>query len=70
MKFSGLCRKGFPIFLLSLALIGFVSPQIVMGASGESGGGGGVVVTPDGSTFIQMINFIFLIWVLNVLLYR
>ena len=69
MKFSGLCRKGFPIFLLSFALMCFVIPQTALGASGESGGGG-VTVTPDGSAFIQIINFVFLIWVLNILLYR
>ncbi|MCP4630429.1 MAG: ATP synthase F0 subunit B [bacterium] len=28
------------------------------------------MVTPDSSTFIQIINFVFLIWVLNVLLYK
>jgi len=69
MKFSGLCRKGFPIFLLSFALICFVIPQTVLGASGGSGGGG-VTVTPDSSALIQIVNFIFLIWVLNILLYR
>lgn len=70
MKFSGICRKGFPIFLLSFALICFILPQTVLGSSGESSGGGGVTVTPDSSTFIQIINFVFLIWVLNILLYR
>ena len=70
MKFSGICRKGFPIFLLSLALIGFVIPQPVLGSSGESGGGGGVTVTPDSSALIQIINFVFLIWILNILLYK
>ena len=69
MKFSGKHRKCFPIFLLLMAVISFVLPQVALGASGESGGGG-VVVTPDGSTFIQIINFVFLIWVLNVLLYK
>jgi len=69
MKFSGLCRKGFPIFLLSFFLICIFLPQSAIGASGESGGGG-VVVVPDGSVLIQIINFIFLIWVLNLLLYR
>ncbi len=69
MKFSGICRNGFPIFLLSFALICFVFPQSVLGSSGESGGGG-VTVIPDGSVLIQIINFVFLIWVLNILLYR
>ena len=69
MKISGICRKGFPIFLLSLALICFVIPHPVLGASGESGGGG-VTVTPDSSALIQIVNFVFLIWILNILLYK
>jgi F-type H+-transporting ATPase subunit b len=69
MKFSGICRKGYPIFLISLTLVCLVIPQSVLGSSGESGGGG-VTVTPDSSTLIQIINFVFLIWVLNLLLYR
>ena len=68
MKFSGIYRKSFPIFLLSFALIFFVFPQSVPGSSGQSGGG--VTVVPDGSVLIQIINFVFLIWVLNILLYR
>ena len=69
MKISGICRKGFTIFLLSFALVCFVLPQSVSGSSGESGGGG-VTVTPDGSVIIQIINFLFLIWILNLLLYK
>jgi len=69
MRISGVCRKGFPIFLLLFALASFVLPQSVLASSGESGGGG-VTVIPDGSVLIQIINFVFLIWVLNVLLYR
>ncbi|MBT8368615.1 MAG: ATP synthase F0 subunit B [Deltaproteobacteria bacterium] len=69
MKISGIYRKGFTIFLLSFALVCFFLPQSVLGSSGESGGGG-VTVTPDGSVIIQIINFLFLIWVLNILLYK
>ena len=69
MRFSGIYRKDFTIFLLSFALVCFVLPPSVLGASGESGGGG-VTVTPDGSFIIQIINFLFLIWVLNILLYK
>ena len=70
MGISGVYRKGFPIFIM-LALICLVLPQIVLGSSGESGGGGGgVTVTPDGSIVIQIVNFLFTIWVLNLLLYR
>jgi F-type H+-transporting ATPase subunit b len=70
MKISVVYRKGFPIFFILLALICLVVPQIVLGSSGESGGGGGVTVIPDGSIIIQIVNFLFAIWVLNVLLYR
>jgi F-type H+-transporting ATPase subunit b len=69
MKISGVYRKGFPVLIILLALICLVFPQIVLGSSGESGGGG-VTVTPDGSIIIQIVNFLFAIWVLNVLLYR
>jgi F-type H+-transporting ATPase subunit b len=69
MRISGVCRKGFPIFLLLFALASFVLPQAVLGSSGESGGGG-VKVVPDVSLLIQIVNFVFLIWVLNLLLYR
>src|SRR5210317_96718 len=69
MEISGVYRRGFPIFIISLALICLVFPQIVLGSSGESGGGG-VVVTPDGSIILQIVNFLFTIWVLNILLYR
>jgi F-type H+-transporting ATPase subunit b len=69
MRISGVCRKGFPILLSLFALVSFVLPQSVLGSSGESGGGA-VTVIPDGSLLIQIVNFVFLIWVLNMLLYR
>jgi len=69
MRISGVCRKSFPIFLLLFALAAFIFPQFVLGSSGESGGGG-VKVIPDESLLIQIANFVFLIWVLNTLLYR
>ena len=69
MRISGVCRKGFPIFLLLFALASFIFSQSAFGSSGESGGGG-VTVIPDGSLLIQIVNFVFLIWVLNMLLYR
>jgi F-type H+-transporting ATPase subunit b len=69
MKISGAYRKGFMVLINLAALICLVFPQTVLGSSGESGGGG-VTVTPDGSIIIQIVNFLFAIWVLNVLLYR
>lgn len=68
MKISGIRRKGFPV-LLVIALVCLVCAAPVLGSSEESGGGG-VTVIPDSSFLIQMINFVFLIWVLNILLYR
>jgi F-type H+-transporting ATPase subunit b len=70
MKISGVCRKGLPSFLLVLAVVCLMFPQAGLASSGESGGGGGVTVTPDGSLLIQIANFLFTIWVLNLLLYK
>ena len=70
MKISGVYRKGFPILIILSVLICLVYPPIVSAASEDSGGGGGVTVTPDGSIIIQIVNFLFTIWVLNVLLYK
>jgi F-type H+-transporting ATPase subunit b len=69
MNISGVCRKRFTIFLSLLALFCLIFPQAGLAASGESGGGG-VTVTPDGSILIQIVNFLFTIWVLNILLYK
>ena len=69
MKISGIYRKRFPHLLFLLALICILLPLHAFGSGGESGGGG-VTVTPDGSLFIQIANFIFTIWVLNLLLYK
>lgn len=62
MRISGICRKGFALPLLLLALVFFLFPLQAFAA--------GVVVVPDGSAFIQIVNFLFTIWVLNLLLYK
>jgi F-type H+-transporting ATPase subunit b len=69
MKISGIYRKGFPFLLILLVLICLIFPLHAFGSGGESGGGG-VTVTPDGSVLIQIANFVFTIWVLNLLLYK
>lgn len=68
MKFSGLGRIGYlsVVSLMAVLLVVFATPA--MAASGE--GGGGVTVVPDSSFIIQMVNFIFLILVLNFILYK
>ena len=69
MKISGIYRKGVSILPLLLAVFFLLNPLHAFGAGGESGGGG-VTVTPDGSILIQIANFVFTIWVLNLLLYK
>lgn len=69
MKISGIYRKTFPLLLSLPALVCLLFPLHAFGSGGESGGGG-VVVTPDSSLLIQIANFVFTIWVLNLLLYK
>ncbi|MEA3434885.1 MAG: ATPase [Thermodesulfobacteriota bacterium] len=69
MKSSGLSRKGFVVFVLFVAVGVLFSASIVLGSSGEESGGG-ITVIPDGSLLIQIVNFIFLIFILNIILYK
>ena len=69
MKSSGLSRKGFVVFALFMAVGVLFSASIVLGSSGEESGGG-ITVMPDGSLLIQVVNFIFLIFILNIILYK
>jgi F-type H+-transporting ATPase subunit b len=36
----------------------------------KNNGGGSLMINVDGSVFIQIVNFIILIWVLNIILYK
>jgi len=69
MKSSGLSRKGFMVFAFFLAVGVLFSASIALGSSGEESGGG-ITVIPDGSLLIQIVNFIFLIFILNIILYK
>ena len=62
MEISGVYRKRFTLPFVLIALICLLFPLHAFGA--------GVVVTPDGSLLIQIANFVFTIWVLNLLLYK
>jgi len=70
MKLFDRCRK-FPIFALVI-LIGLLSLSVSLplGASEGSQGGGGVTVMPDWSVGLQIINFLLILWILNLILYR
>jgi len=52
-----------------LALVDFTA-SLALGSSEGSKGGGGVTVIPDWSVGIQIINFLLIIWILNLILYR
>ncbi len=62
MKISGLNLKNYIVFILFLSL-SFVSfSGVAFGAS--------ISVLPDVSLFVQIANFLIIIWVLNIILYR
>ena len=68
MKVFRLCRACSGVVRFIPAVLVIFCVKVALGASeGESGG---VTVIPDWSVLIQIANFIFLIWVLNLILYR
>ena len=69
MKSSGLSRKGFVVFVFFMTVSLLLSASAVLGASGEESGGS-ITVIPDWSTLIQIVNFVFLIFILNIILYK
>ena len=60
MNLSGFGRKGYAIFIAATCLFN----------CGLAVASGGITVIPDKSVIIQVINFLFLIWVLNQILYK
>ncbi len=68
MKVFRLSRTCYAALRLIPAVILIFTVRVALGASeGESGG---VTVIPDWSVLIQIANFIVLIWVLNLILFR
>ena len=74
---SGLYEKAYPEILSAFQKMGLGNPTefydviITAGlAFGASEGGGGITVIPNISVIIQIANFLVLIWVLNIILYR
>ena len=70
MKISGSSRKLPTASVLMLSLCMILSAGIVFASEEGGGGGGGLTVIPDWTTLVQMANFLILIWVLNLILYR
>ena len=68
MRIFGLYRKFSAAALMTLVLV-LLTTSLALGASEESGGGG-ITVIPDGSLIIQIANFLLIIWILNLILYR
>ena len=62
-------RKWAAFFFVILAVIGLTA-SLALGSSEGSKGGGGVTVMPDWSVGIQIVNFLLIIWILNLILYR
>lgn len=69
MRFTGSGRNGPVVAGFVFLLLIYLTAGAALASGGESGGGG-VTVIPDGSTIIQIVNFVVLIILLNVILYR
>jgi F-type H+-transporting ATPase subunit b len=61
MKIVGLNRKGWIIFYFILASLLF---------AGVAYGAGGITVIPDWTLFVQIANFLLIVWVLNIVLFK
>jgi F-type H+-transporting ATPase subunit b len=70
MEVFGRYRKFSVIALVIVIAMLSLAVSAALGSSGESGGGGGVTVMPDWTVGIQIINFLVILWILNLILYR
>jgi F-type H+-transporting ATPase subunit b len=61
MKIVGLNRKGWIIFYFILASLWF---------AGVAFGAGGITVIPDWTLWVQIANFLLIVWVLNIVLFK
>ncbi len=76
MKKSDNFRNSFQNKRMSIVTIYFIAALMIFpisaafAASGGEDGGGGITVIPDWSVIIQLVNFLVLIWALNMILYK
>lgn len=68
MRIFGWYRKSSALLLMTLVIVLFAA-SLALGSSEESGGGG-ITVLPDESLIIQIANFLLIIWIMNLILYR
>jgi F-type H+-transporting ATPase subunit b len=68
MRIFGLYRKSSAVLLMTLVIV-LLAASLALGSSEESGGGG-ITVLPDESLIIQIANFLLIIWIMNLILYR
>jgi F-type H+-transporting ATPase subunit b len=61
MKIVGLNRNGWIIFYFILVSLLF---------AGVAFGAGGITVIPDWTLFVQIANFLLIVWVLNIVLFK
>ena len=64
MIVSGSSRKDFRVTAL------FVTIFLLCFVGDAFGAGGGITVIPDVSLLVQIVNFLLIIWILNVILYK
>ncbi len=62
MKISGSSRKGYIAFLFITASLLYTGVAF--------GSGGGITVLPDWTLWVQMANFLIIVWALNIVLLR
>ncbi len=63
--------SGFTLKVFSLTKLTAIQLLIVIAfCSASQASGGGIAVIPDKSTFIQIINFLLLIWMMNIIVYK
>lgn len=64
MMIPGSNRKAFSLSVILMTVYFLSGAGVVFGSSG------GISVIPNESLIIQIVNFLFLIWVLNIILYK